>query len=120
MPSIKFSKGKIVNPVADKLILVGSNEVEIQLESLSAVSAKQSMCLMFLSKHYLKNKENYGDPSEFIKYLNTNFTQVDINTNKGRIIGSEINTRFLNKLKKLAESLILIDLYDKGKIKIEY
>ncbi|ENV94180.1 hypothetical protein F937_03584 [Acinetobacter calcoaceticus ANC 3680] len=77
MPSIKISKGKIVNPVADKLILVGSSEVEIHLESLSAVSAKQSMCLMFLSNHYLKNKDNYGDPTEFIKYLSSNFTKIE-------------------------------------------
>lgn len=118
MPSIKISKGKIVNPIADKLILVGSSEVEIKLDSLTPVSAKQSMCLLVLSEHYFKNKDNYGDPSEFVKYINTNFTQVDIDTNKGRIIGSEVNTRFLNKLKRLSESLILIDLYKKGEIKI--
>lgn len=120
MPTYKFSNGKLTNPVADKMILVGKDEVEIKLESLMAVSAKQSMCLLLLAKHYEKNQEKYGNPSDFVKFLSTNFTQIDLNTNKGRKIGSAINARFLNKLKKLAESLILIDLYEKGKIKIEY
>jgi hypothetical protein len=119
MPMIKNTKGKASIHVCEKLILVGTNEVEIKLENLSRVDAKFSMCVLFMAKYYEKNASKYGEPLEFIKYLSSNFTHIDLDTNKGRVLGAQMNTRFLNKLKKIIETYILMDLYKKGKLKID-
>ncbi|HAV5429459.1 TPA: hypothetical protein JI046_02390 [Acinetobacter baumannii] len=117
MPTIKNTKGTI--HVCEKLILVGTSEEEIKLENLSRVQAKFSMCVLFMAKYYEKNTNKYGEPLEFIRFLSSNFTHIDLATNKGRELGTQINTRFLNKLKKIIEAYILMDLYKKGKLKID-
>lgn len=118
MPSVTIKNGKVQNPVASKILLSGKESVEIKLDQLTVVTAKQSFCVVTLGKHYFDNQEKYGNPEQFIDYLSKNFKQVNIDTQKGIMLGTEIHTRSLNKLKKYIQALIAVDWHTKhGKLK---
>lgn len=118
MPSIKIANGKLVNPLAFKLILKGSSNVEIILENPRIVTSKLEFCSVTLAEHYLSSRDKYGQPKEFIDYLSANFKEVDIDSDKGTFQATEVTARFKNQLKRLIDAHILMEMYDKGHLKL--
>ncbi|MCX0332243.1 hypothetical protein NVT87_15350 [Acinetobacter radioresistens] len=113
MPSITVKNNKTKNLVATKIILSGVEKVEIDLEHAFVVTAKQAFCCVKLGNHYFKNQEKYGELEHFIKYLSNNFKQIELETREGSVVGTELNPRFLNKLKRLISGLIIVDWHEK-------
>ncbi|MEN8380767.1 hypothetical protein [Acinetobacter radioresistens] len=116
MPSLRISKtGKVLNPVVRKIILAGNQEdLEIILDSPLVLSSKPSFCVTQITKFYLNNKEEYGDPEEFVKFLSSNFDKIDLVTQKGRIEGSLIHPRLLQRIKEYIGTYQKVELYRKG------
>lgn len=118
MPSITIKNGKLKNPVATKLILTGEKSVDVLLEKDKIFSAKQAFCVVTLAEYYMKNKEKFGEPDDFLNYLSSNFHLIYINTLKGVVLGTELNARFITKLKKHMQALILVEWHkEHGKLK---
>jgi len=113
MPSIKVKDGKTSNPIATKLILIGLKDFEIKLEQAKVVTTKQAFCVVSLGEYYLNNKDQHGNPDQFIEYILNNFTHVNLDTQKGIIAGAEIHKRLLNKLEKFIQAHILMDWHRK-------
>ncbi|MEO4110531.1 MULTISPECIES: hypothetical protein [Acinetobacter calcoaceticus/baumannii complex] len=118
MPTIAVNNGKIKNPIVTKMILKGKENKEIVFENPLILTAKQSFCVVHIAEHYLSNRSNYGRPEDFIEFISKNFQEVLLDTTKGIELGSEINTRLLNKIKKFIDANILVELYQGGKLKI--
>lgn len=118
MPLITVENGKYLNPVATKLILTSEQSVVINLEREEVFSVKQAFCVVKLAEYYLKNKEKYGEPSDYLNYLSGNFNLINIGTLNGVILGTELNARVIGKLKKHIQILNLVEWHRKyGKLK---
>ncbi|MCX0337431.1 MULTISPECIES: hypothetical protein [Acinetobacter] len=116
MATIRVStKGKVLNPVVSKIILAGNQEdLEIILDNSLVLSSKPSFCVTQIAKFYLNNKEKYGDPEEFIKFLSSKFDKIDLVTQKGRIEGTLIHPRLLQRIKEYIGTYQKVELYRKG------
>lgn len=117
MATIEINNGKLKNPIALKLILEGKKNKEIVFESPLVITAKQSFCIIHIAEHYLANKSEYGDPNNYMNFLTNNFQNIKIETNKGVQHGSDVNSRFLNKVKKVIDVHILMEMKKRDQIK---
>ena len=107
MPSINFSKkGKVTNPITQKLLIVNSNTFEINLEQPELVTDKRSFCIVTLAEHYVRNIQKYENLDKFIKLFSGQNTTIEIETMDGNIFGANVNTYFLNQLKLSIKGLI--------------
>lgn len=116
MPSIKISKkGKIENPVTKKLLVINTDLFEINLEKLEIVTDIRAFCVMTLTEHYVANPEKYGSIDNFMKIFSKKDTRIEIETDKGNILGAKVNSYFLNQLRECIKGLIILNDVRDGK-----
>lgn len=116
MPSIKISKkGKIENPITKKLLVINTDIFEIDLEKLVIVTDKRAFCVMTLTEHYVANPDKYGSIDNFMKIFSKKDTRIEIETDKGNILGTKVNTYFLNQLRDCIKGLIILNDVRDGK-----
>lgn len=116
MPSLKISKtGKVLNPVANKILITSSNVIEINLDKPEIVVEKRSFCIVTLAEHYVENTHKYGSLEDFIKIFSGGNVFVEIETNDGKIPGVEVTTYFKNQLKNAIKGLIVLNSVRDGK-----
>lgn len=110
MPSLKISKkDKVLNLVANKLLITNSNVIEIILDEPEIVVEKRSFCIVTLAEHYVENTHKYGSLEDFIKIFSGGNVLVEIETNNGKISGVEVTTYFRNQLKNAIKGLIVLN-----------
>lgn len=116
MPSIKISKkGKIENPITKKLLVINTDIFEIDLEKLEIVTDKRAFCVMKLTEHYVANPDKYGSIDNFIKIFSKKDTRIEIETDKGNILGAKVTSYFRNQLKDCIKGLIILNDVRDGK-----
>lgn len=116
MPALKISKqGKVLNPVASKLIITNPNVIEIPLNKPEIVTEKRSFCIVALAEHYVENMHKYGSLEEFIKIFSSGSVLIEIETNDGKILGANVTTYFRNQLKNAIKGLIVLNSVRDGK-----
>lgn len=118
MPSLKISKkGKVLNPVANKILITNSSVIEINLDKPEIVTEKRSFCIVTLAEHYVENTHKYGNLEDFINIFSGTKVCIEIETNKGKIPGVEVTTYFKNQLKNSIKGLIIINSVRDGTFK---
>lgn len=110
MSTIKVDRrGKITNPMASKLLVVGIAAIEINLDQPEIVTDKKSFCIVTLAEHYVNNMNKLGNLEDFIKALSDGFTHINIETDKGVILGLNLTPYFLKQIKNAIQGLIVIN-----------
>lgn len=116
MTSLKISKtGKMLNPVANKLLITNSSVIAINLDQPEIVTKKRSFCVLKLAEHYVGNYQKYGNLDDFIKIFSGENVRVEIETNQGVIPGVNVTTYFRNQLKNAIKGLIALNRLRNGK-----
>lgn len=116
MPSIKISReGKIKNPLTKKLLVINTELLEINLDKFEIVTDKRAFCIMTLTEHYVANPETYGSIDDFIKIFTKKDTRIEIETDKGNILGAKVTSYFLNQLRDCIKGLIALNDIRDGK-----
>lgn len=110
MPSLKISKkGKVLNPIANKLVITNPSVVEINLDKPEIVTQKRAFCIVTLAEHYVENTKKYGSLEDFMKLFSGANVHIEIATNEGKIPCIEVTTYFRNQLKNAIKGLIVLN-----------
>ncbi|VXA55326.1 conserved hypothetical protein [Acinetobacter proteolyticus] len=114
MPSIQTENGKLVNPLASKLILNGNLNIEVLLKDPRVVTSKREFCSVNLANNYLSSRDKYGSPNDYLDYLRNNFTEVLIDSDKGVFLGSAVDSKLLVQVKKIIGANLLVEMHGIG------
>lgn len=110
MPSLKISKkGKVLNPIANKILITNSCVIEIDLDQPEIVTEIRSFSIVTIAEHYVENIHKYGSLEDFIKLFSGTKVCVEILTIEGKTLGVEVTTYFKNQLKLAIKGLTVLN-----------
>lgn len=121
MPSIRKSKKiQIRHPIVTRILIVGSKTTIIEIKEPEEVDDKsrRAFCVITLAEYYAENINNYSDIDDFMKlFLGTNAC-IELDTNKGNILGLKVNAYFLKQMRDSIIGLLLMNSVRDGTLKI--
>jgi len=112
MPAIS-TNNKLLNLSTRKLYLVGPNTLEIDFGKHKTAIQKKTFCLTELKNYYESNPEKYTNADDFINLVSRNYTHIELETRRGRILGARINSNFIKLLRTMFKAQEIMEMMRK-------